>query len=335
MKTENRLNVESPRVSVIIPAYNASSLIKETLDSVFAQTFKDYSVIVVNDGSPDTESLESVLRPYGERIRYFVQENQGTGVARNRGIDEAKGDLLAFIDADDLWEPRFLETLVELLDRSGYDVMYSDALMFGEGLYAGQKFSERAPSEGEVTFESLVEARCNILMSATLARRQSVVEAGLFPEREIGESGRAQDFILWLRMALRGCKFGYVPDTLARYRIQTDSLSGDSVQRVQREIDALRKIARDQDLSEIQIECVEKRKLRLEADIQVELGKGLLKDRRYKEAIGAFRTANEYRRSSHLRLIIFLTRYFPAIFRRIFLWLRKDEIPFMPTFENE
>jgi glycosyltransferase involved in cell wall biosynthesis len=95
-------------VSVIVPAYNTSAYIGETLESIFAQTYRDYEVIVINDGSPDTEELERVLNQFQRRIRYIRQENRGLAGARNRGISYAAGEFLAFPDRDDLWFPDFL-----------------------------------------------------------------------------------------------------------------------------------------------------------------------------------------------------------------------------------
>src|SRR5581483_4665750 len=107
----------SPRVSVIIPAYNAAAFIAETLDSVYAQTFADFEVIVVNDGSPDTEDLERELAPYREKLSYIKQENQGAAAARNTGIKAARGEFVAFLDADDTWLLAFLEKQLDLLER--------------------------------------------------------------------------------------------------------------------------------------------------------------------------------------------------------------------------
>src|SRR5437763_483641 len=89
----------SPQVSIIIPAYNVAPYIAETLDSVFAQTYMNYEVIVVNDGSPDTEDFERALEPYLDRITYLKQENAGVSVARNAGLLAARGEFVAFLDA--------------------------------------------------------------------------------------------------------------------------------------------------------------------------------------------------------------------------------------------
>ena len=110
-----RLETE-PTVSVVIPAFNSARDIAVALDSVFAQSFDRIEVIVVNDGSDDTEMLEVALAPYISRIRYIVQTNQGAGAARNAALRAARGEYIAFLDADDRWLPGFLREQVRYLD---------------------------------------------------------------------------------------------------------------------------------------------------------------------------------------------------------------------------
>src|SRR5947209_3795753 len=104
------------RVSVIIPLYNKAPYVRRTLDSVRAQTFADYEVIVVDDGS--TDGGAAVVEGFGDpRFRLIAQPNAGPGAARNRGLAEAGGEFVAFLDADDEWLPTFLERSLALLDR--------------------------------------------------------------------------------------------------------------------------------------------------------------------------------------------------------------------------
>src|SRR3954471_7261697 len=112
----NTPSVENPQVSVIIPAYNAAGHIASALESVFAQRFSSYEIIVINDGSPDTPQLLEVLRPYMGRIRYLEQHNQGPSAARNNGINAARGADVSFLDSDDCWWPPYREEQVRLLE---------------------------------------------------------------------------------------------------------------------------------------------------------------------------------------------------------------------------
>ena len=109
--------MKNSRVSIIIPAYSAARFIGAALDSVFAQTFRDYEVVLVNDGSPDTRELEEVLKPYEGKIEYIVQENRGLSGARNTGIRAARSEFVAFLDADDIWEPNYLQRQFEEIER--------------------------------------------------------------------------------------------------------------------------------------------------------------------------------------------------------------------------
>lgn len=102
-----------PKISVVIPLYNKGFIISETLNSVLAQTFKDFEVVIVNDGSTDN-GFEIVSKFSDERIKLFQQENKGAAAARNLGIEKASGELIAFLDADDYWYPNHLEELHQL-----------------------------------------------------------------------------------------------------------------------------------------------------------------------------------------------------------------------------
>jgi len=104
-----------PKISVVIPLYNKGFIISETLNSVLAQTFTDFEVVIVNDGSTDN-SFEIVSQFSDNRIQLFQQENKGAAAARNLGIEKATGELIAFLDADDYWYPNHLEELFSLFN---------------------------------------------------------------------------------------------------------------------------------------------------------------------------------------------------------------------------
>ncbi|MFQ5768343.1 MAG: glycosyltransferase family 2 protein, partial [Acidobacteriota bacterium] len=105
----------TPQVSVVIPAYNRAALLPQAIQSVLAQTFTDFEIIVVDDGS--TDGTEACLKPFGGRIRYLRQENVGPASARNRGIRASRSPLVGFLDSDDAWESRTLESVVDVFQQ--------------------------------------------------------------------------------------------------------------------------------------------------------------------------------------------------------------------------
>lgn len=110
----------NPRVSVVIPTYNRADKVLKGVESVLAQSFADLEVIVVDDGSSD-ETGQALRKVFGDRIRYYFQLNQGVSVARNKGIEEAQGEWIAFLDSDDRWEKEKLEWQLKALERFGPD----------------------------------------------------------------------------------------------------------------------------------------------------------------------------------------------------------------------
>ena len=102
---------------MVIPAYNVGSLIAQTLDRCSSQRYRNFEVVVVNDGSPDTPALEAALAPYRDRITYIPQENAGPSAARNAAIERARGELIAFLDGDDIWLPHYLSEQVARAQR--------------------------------------------------------------------------------------------------------------------------------------------------------------------------------------------------------------------------
>ena len=105
---------KSRLISIIVPAYNKQDSISETLQSIFAQSYNNFEIIVVDDGS--TDSTKELIETYNEDITYIYQENQGQGAARNQGIKVAQGDYIVFLDADDYWELEFLQTCYDFLE---------------------------------------------------------------------------------------------------------------------------------------------------------------------------------------------------------------------------
>ena len=299
-----------PLVSVIIPAYNAAAHVGGALESVFAQTFKDYEVIVVNDGSPDTPSLERALAPYAGRLVYVEQENRGPSGARNTAIRAARGRYVALLDSDDAWLPEFLAEQVRMFEADPHlDLVYADAELFGDSTPAGKTFMEGAPSRGPVTFESLLRYETSVITSGTVARRQALLDAGLFDEDFI----RCEDFDLWIRLAHRGGRIAYQRRVLARHRAHAESLAADAVKMVEAQIRVLEKARRVLPLTAAQRELIGRQLSNCSAQIDLERGKRLFAAGDYGPAAEALRRANDFYRSRKLRLVLWALRAAPGV----------------------
>lgn len=319
----------APKVSVVIPAYNCAEFIGETLDSALAQTFKNYEIIVVNDGSPDTEILEKTLCPYFENIVYIKQTNGGAARARNTAIENASGEILAFLDGDDVWLPEYLESQIDFIVKNDFEMVYADALLFGDGRAPNATFMEKSPSRGAVDFQSLVVGRCSVIMSGTVVYKRKIIDAGGFDESL--PRAAPEDFDLWLRLARSGARIGYQKKILLKYRVRPDGLTGGSIQRARRFIIALEKIEEKFDLTPAEKVSVRQRLAEAEAEFNLEAGKAHLLREEFAEARRSFRAANEFYRQPKLKIINFGLLISPKTIVRIFKKQRAEELPFITT----
>ncbi len=316
-----------PAVSVVIPAYNAASFIGEAIKSVFDQTFRDYEVIVVNDGSPDTVDLERSLTPWLGRIIYLKQENRGPGGARNAGIQAARGEYVALLDSDDAWLPEYLaEQLRMLRANPSVAMVYADAWLFGDTELAGRTFMQCSPSRGPVSFESLLRYESSIITSCSVVRRSAIISGGLFDESFI----RCEDFDLWLRLTHQGRGIIYQTQILGRHRTHDSSLAADSIKMVESQIEVLKKAKRTLPLTAAQQSLIHRQLANCAAQIDLELGKRYFVDHDYPQAIRALKRANEFYKSPKLRLVLWALSFAPDVFHTLYLWrknLRPTELP--------
>ncbi len=202
-----------PRVSVVIPTHNNGAYLESALDSVYRQTYPVHEIIVVDDASSDDTSER--MQRHAERVRYLKQAHAGSAVARNRGIMNASGDYVAFLDSDDMWLPEKLDKQISLaVEHPGSVLIYCDfhrseklEVDLTSGL-AGRKHWQ-VGSE----FQSLL--RQNFLhTSSVVVPRAALAASGLFDPKLIN----AQDWDLWLRLAASG-EFRFVDEVLSFYRL--------------------------------------------------------------------------------------------------------------------
>jgi len=200
-----------PRVSVVITTYNYGLFLPEAIDSVLRQTFKDFEVIVVDDGSTDNTS--EVILPYLSNpcLRYIRKENGGQASAKNRGIIESKGEFIAFLDADDVWFPTKLEKQIALFADQKVGVVYSKRVLidpYGNERPFGHPKLYRGPVLDQIFINNFV------CFSSAIVKRQCFEEVGKFDE----SLPMAIDYDLWLRIAVH-YHFDYVNEPLVKYRL--------------------------------------------------------------------------------------------------------------------
>lgn len=200
------------KVSVIIPTFNREEYISDTIQSVLDQTYKDFEIIVVDDGS--TDNTRKKLEQFNSKIKIIKQKNSERAVSRNNGVRNASGEYIAFLDSDDLWVKDKLEKQVEILDNDkNYILVYGKSLRINEKSQ-NIKFAKRQ-TEGFTgnVFEKLLMR--NFIVSATpMVRRECFDLTQGFESKYIPY----EDWEYWLRFSLLG-KFFFLPKTLAYYRV--------------------------------------------------------------------------------------------------------------------
>ena len=203
-----------PRVSVVIPVFNAAATVADAIESVLRQSFTDYEVVAVNDGS--TDRSPQILARYGDRVRTIGRTNGGLSAARNTGVAVSNGEYVAFLDADDLWTPDFLARSVATLDSDPDCAMTFTDLLIVDSDGRELKTSlvgtrvERAPTHAE-----LFERLWPIMPSAVVMRRHVFDKAGGFAE-EFRTYGY-EDVYMWMRAREHG-PFTYIPERLVVWR---------------------------------------------------------------------------------------------------------------------
>lgn len=193
-----------PDVSVVVPLYNKGPYIQRALESVLSQTFSDFEVVVVDDGSTDGGDL-LVRRVRDPRVRLISQDNEGVSAARNRGVREARAGWIAFLDADDEWMPTFLATVIRLREMFPGAGAYATAWMKvdeegGERRPATYRRLPPSPWEGYLPSYFLAAANADqpVISSAVMVPREVIDEVGGFPE----ETPVGEDLTTWFRIAL-------------------------------------------------------------------------------------------------------------------------------------
>ena len=213
-----------PTVSVVIPVYNQAQYLTSAIQSVLAQTYRDFEIIVVDDGS--TDDTPYVAQQSGDAIRYIRQENQGQAAARNAGIRQAQGEYIALLDSDDQWLPTYLETMLSLAAQHPDAAAYYCCARCIDA--TGHELPQLAGAQlvpSAAMYQTLL--RANFLIPSTMIIRQSaMITAGLFDQSQaiVG----CEDWDLWLRLAQEQTFVG-TATCLVHYRLHGNSCSANLI----------------------------------------------------------------------------------------------------------
>jgi len=209
---EPTMQGREPGVSCIVPLYNGAAYLCEAVESIWAQTYQPLEVIVVDDGS--TDDIATATRQLGVRIRYVRQDNRGPAAARNHGVSLARGELIAFLDADDLWHPEKLaRQAARFAERPELEISLTHFRNFW--------MPELAEEEKRFRDHPITRSKPGYTAQTLVARQRTFERIGGFDPK-----ARHKDVIAWLLQARRaGAMIEVLPDVLVRRRIHTGNLS--------------------------------------------------------------------------------------------------------------
>jgi len=245
-----------PLISIIMPAYNAERYIAESIGSVLSQTYQNWELIIVDDGSTDKTADVVLNRSSSDsRIKYIFEENKGVAAARNTGIKRSSGDLIAFLDSDDLWLEEKLELQVRIMEEVNADVVFSSGFMFDEEDTANETVTYPTflgKFDPPDMFKLLlVEVANRIPALSVLMRRDVLCRTKLFDESAALYYG-SEDYDLWLSLAKHGAVFYGMTEKLVRYRVRANSLSRNKAEMMKAMVAVVEKHQHDPSLNRIE-----------------------------------------------------------------------------------
>lgn len=212
---------KEPLVSIITPAYNAARFIGETIESVLAQTYKNWEMIIVDDCS--TDDTREIVQSYQEkdsRIKLFtLDKNSGSGVARNKAMDEAKGRFIAFLDSDDLWYPEKLRRQIAFMLDNGVAFTFTKYVRMKED---GTITNATTEAPLTVDYDTLMK-HCVIGCLTVILDRKKIGEQRMLEIRT------RQDYAFWLSLTRQGFIAYGLPEVLAKYRLVENSISSNKL----------------------------------------------------------------------------------------------------------
>lgn len=302
-----------PAVSIIMPAYNVAPYIASAVRSALVQTFSDFELIVVDDGSKDNtaEIVKSLMREDG-RVRLVQQANRGLAGARNTALRAARGDMFALLDSDDMWEPEFLAAQLAILEaRPDVDIVTGNG-WYLEGPRHGELARPYPDPRPDPVLASIIGDEWSVFIMSVMRRR---VYTAIGPYDEEMRSNEDYDF--WLRAAVAGFTFARNDRPLGYYRVRSDSLSASNVRMLRGILHVYRKLGPVIATRPAELAILEQQVSRFETEL-------LAAEARLAIEIADFEAAREHLGALHARrggaalgLAHFMARWAPGTLKRM------------------
>ena len=317
-----------PAVSIIMPAYNVAPYIGDAVRSALAQTFQDFELIVVDDGSKDaTPEIVKELARHDPRVRLVKQANRGLAGARNTALRASRGEYFALLDSDDVWEPQFLEAQLAILEaRPEVDIVTGNGWYLGGPHHAqlARPYPDDRPDPG---LASILADEWSVFIMSVIRRR---VYTAIGPFDEDMRSNEDYDF--WLRAALAGFAFARNDRPLGHYRVRSDSLSASDIRMLRGILHVYRKLEPAIHDRPAELAILEQQVLRFETEL-------LTAEARLAIEIADFKAAREHLGALHARkggtalgLAHFLARWAPGTLKRVLRLKRaRPAVPPVPA----
>jgi glycosyltransferase involved in cell wall biosynthesis len=302
-----------PAVSIIMPAYNVAPYIAAAIQSALAQTYRDFELIVVDDGSKDrTADVVKAMTREDARIRLVQQANRGLAGARNTALRAARGEMFALLDSDDVWEPEFLEAQLRILEaRPDIDIVTGNG-WYLEGPRHGQLARPYPDQRPDPVLASIIGDEWSVFIMSVM-RRRVYTAIGPFDE----EMRSNEDYDFWLRAAVAGFTFARNDRPLGHYRVRSDSLSASNVRMLRGILHVYRKLGPAIAGRPSELAILEQQVMRFETEL-------LAAEARLAIEIADFEAAREHLGALHARkggaalgLAHFLARWAPGTLKRV------------------
>jgi len=297
-----------PTISIITPAYNASDFLPQTVASALAQTYRDFELLIVDDGSTDdTRDIAKSWERTDRRIRVLTRPHGGPSAARNTAIAHAQGSYFALLDSDDLWHPSFLDAQIRILtSESAVDVVTGNAYNLG-GARDGQPVNPAGTSCRELSLREILEHENSVFVMSVF--RRAVVEriAGFDERLPLNE-----DYDFWIRAAHAGFTFVRNPVPLGHYRRRPDSISANEIQMVTGIMRVFRKAQELCADRPRELAVIRKQLARFEQERLLASAKANLVGRNFAAAADDFNSLFDVRRDFLTAAIARMSRHLPA-----------------------